>query len=507
MSSSFVFKQWSSKHDFVMAKNSPTSLKRDFDDADNPGALQNKKTKVAYVSDDWSSSSSDDGIEILIDPLKLIASNFPEDVKEEELMEFFEGTPLQVTKISEGTPIKTHCLATFGSKAEVTKAMKAKGQQFTRTQKTIDVTHQGNDYEIVYVTGFDKKVHLEDMKDILRSMYQSHGNVENVFLPADPNTGSSLGFGFILFSTFNDQYYPIQMDGSKICMRKARLKKIFQTEIESSDGMVAFEENEKTRLKKTLLPYKIQATILGLTEVKFSWTKVRSDLIPPPRDQEDHECWTIPLINAYKAVMKLKGKDKDIQEITSSYLEEVVDQAALASGKGITKVKYVVPVMEAGYVEKMVIHHRPRSSSIEEHEEFEKKIIDLLGVDNGAPLMVVVEVFLEHNRDINDTESSDESGDTQSSDESGDDDDESGGDKDDESGDDKAVYFPSEIESYQRTFENLPFHCLFLTGHGVYDGIDYWQLQESAGSDIGENGFVKYARHMCLIKQVVELRV
>lgn len=91
--------------------------------------------------------------------------------------------------------------------------------------------------------------------------------------------------------------------------------------------------------------------------------------------------------------MTLNGKEeKEIQAFLALDLEKAVDQASVASRLGINKLKHVVPIM-ARFGCQMLIHHRPRSSNMSDHEEFEKMILDLLGNDNGYPLMVVVDAF------------------------------------------------------------------------------------------------------------------
>lgn len=72
----------------------------------------------------------------------------------------------------------------------------------------------------------------------------------------------------------------------------------------------------------------------------------------------------------------------------------------------------------------------------------------------------------------------------------------------------QGTYTPTDEEFARYDHEKFDYHTVLLTGYGIDEyGNAYWELQESYGDSLGDNGFVRIARHQRLIEEMVELKV
>ena len=72
----------------------------------------------------------------------------------------------------------------------------------------------------------------------------------------------------------------------------------------------------------------------------------------------------------------------------------------------------------------------------------------------------------------------------------------------------QGVYTPTREEFARYDHEVRNYHSVLLTGYGIDEhGNAYWEVQDSYGDSVGDNGFVRIARHQRLIEEMVELKV
>ncbi|XP_009109522.2 nucleolin 2-like [Brassica rapa] len=422
-----------------------------------------KKLKVDYSPP--KSSSSESEYEGICEPMQVGAVNLPEDVTEPELMAFFNGKPVHVV-IRRFENEYSRSVIVFGSVADTKEALKLCGKKMRGIP--IYIKPNGNSREIVLASGFNNQSTVKEIMKQLRSEFKSRGDVLNIFVPEDNETGGCLGFGYIYIDPQGvdggDLWKSFEIDGLPITLTTASPKLCFEAEIVGKKK--ANDEDEKTALKKMLLPLNTSLPTLMYTQRRYSWTDKRPDITAESYKQETNDCWAAALHRAYSALLTLSGSPGPV--LTRQDIIDGLDEAYQASGDGIERLKYAISFMEK-YVKEMNIYRRPRGNDASSYEDFESFTLQLLAT---TPVMVTVEClpgFLSF--------------------------------------DGQGIFSPSDMDCRMRTFEKFPIHCLLLTGNDVKDGIEYWKLHETKGKDWGVEGFIMMERHKCLLKSVVELKL
>ncbi|KAJ4868078.1 Uncharacterized protein Rs2_50372 [Raphanus sativus] len=425
----------------------------------------------------WKSSSSESEYEGLYLENQLGVSKLPGNATEEDVLEFFNRTPVKVKLIDvfnkKNVIVDHQADVFFASRSATKEGLKLNGRMMGK--QVLYVARRGNSREIICVSGFNNEVNIDVIKGEIRRKFRRRGKILNIFLPVEDSTGLSLGFGYIFIDLKEKKYKDLightEITGRKVEIRSATPKLCYRAEIEGKQQPVlekGSDEEKKIALKKTLLPIPPNLHNSWGPQKRFSWRKDKPDLIPETPAQVASECWAIGLHRGHSASCKQAGINGPVPTIPE--ILEGVDAAHQVSGEGIRSSKLASTFMEQ-YCKKMVVHRRPRGGDVTLFEDFERFLIDIA---SKIPVMVTVECVPGF-----------------------------------QSFDGRGIYRPNDIDCYLRTFEKFPVHCLFLTGSDIDEnGIEYFQLQETWGKKYGDDeGFIKMERHKCLIKSVVVFEI
>ncbi|CAL9243145.1 unnamed protein product, partial [Arabidopsis halleri] len=211
-----------------------------------------------------------------------------------------------------------------------------------------------------------------------------------------------------------------------------------------------------------------------MSQTCYTWRMKMPYMLEQPFTQFDNICWAIALIRAVSALRKLRGYPEGYgkRSLTLDELTKSVHPRYLANRRGaIILTEYARDFLVGeGIVSDMTVHHKPMSDSEDEHEEFEVFIESLL---KKAPVAVSITSFRSYKAFKG-----------------------------------LGVYTPTDEDFARYDHEKVDYHTVLLTGYGIDEhGNAYWEVQESAGESLGDNGFVRIARHQRLIEEMVELKV
>ncbi|KAL0679008.1 hypothetical protein Bca4012_006989 [Brassica carinata] len=215
------------------------------------------------------------------------------------------------------------------------KKKKVESKLFPRiSHYTSEMSRDGR--EIVLASGFNNQSTVKEIMKQLRSEFKSRGEVLNIFVPEDNETGGCLG--------------------------------IKQREVLEEVGEVAISLTKWGGVASPLL---------------VSGGSGRSGHITYQMGKND--CWAAALHRAYSALLTLSGSPGRV--LTRQGIIDGVDEAYQASGDGIDRLKYAISFMEK-YVKEMNIYRRPRGNDASSYEDFESFTLQLLAT---TPVMVTVE--------------------------------------------------------------------------------------------------------------------
>ncbi|KAJ4891917.1 hypothetical protein Rs2_31665 [Raphanus sativus] len=216
----------------------------------------------------------------------------------------------------------------------------------------------------------------------------------------------------------------------------------------------------------------------SLTEFLSTWRERRQDIVPTPVDQpEDLESsWAISLSTAQSALVKLENSDRAL--LTTKMLLEGVPIHYQSETCAVDRLEDVRSFMvEGNYVRQMVVHHRPRGNDEDDQNKFESLIEYLLV---RGPVVASFDVFPSYDEEFTLNMG-------------------------------QGIFKPTPDEHHMRAYQTFPRHCIVLFGKGVQvqgsDIQEFWEGLESRGEEFGDEGFVRLARHHCVIREVVELKV
>ncbi|KAG2319013.1 hypothetical protein Bca52824_012226 [Brassica carinata] len=145
-----------------------------------------------------------------------------------------------------------------------------------------------------------------------------------------------------------------EIDGRPINVSEATPKLCFEAEIVGKNNFFkeVNDEDEKTALKRMLLPLPTRLPDLLYTQTRTSWTDKRPDITAESYAQESNDCWDAALQRAYAALLALSDLEGP------------------------------------GYVKEMKIYRCPRGAGVSSYEDFEIFILQLLA---ETPVMVTIE--------------------------------------------------------------------------------------------------------------------
>ncbi|XP_048606276.1 uncharacterized protein LOC106354970 [Brassica napus] len=201
------------------------------------------------------------------------------------VVSFFNGKPVHVV-IRRFKNEYSRSVIVFGSVADTKEALKLCGKKLRGIP--IYIKPNGNSREIVLASGFNNQSTVKEIMKQLRSEFKSRGEVLNIFVPEDNETGGCLGFGYIYIDPQGvdggDLWKSFEIDGLPITLTKASPKLCFEAEIVGKKK--ANDEDEKTALKKMLLPLNTSLPTLMYTQRRYSWTDKRPDITAESYKQE-----------------------------------------------------------------------------------------------------------------------------------------------------------------------------------------------------------------------------
>ncbi|CAL9244070.1 unnamed protein product [Arabidopsis halleri] len=430
----------------------------------------------------WSSSSEEpEYTEDTLHPNYVCVGNMDPNITEDEIKHFFKRigkatVELRPVTTKKGIITEMQALVSFETLEETQRASMLYGTDLSGRAARISRLPLG--LMTLVVTEFDDQISESSLLEQLSA--QLEWPIQDIFLPKSSSTGFNLGFAYLKLSIGNQTEDAVQkfVTENDIIVKDVRgdeyFVQILKVHLKAWVTQSITTEGRKADLQETIdaLKNKIEENRRRETdkEPPFSWRTRKPELFVHHYLQLENDCWAITLFRGHYAAHQLTYSSPS--SLTNvDIIKQGVNPRHLLSGEGIDKVKNTKEFM-LGYCKEVEFHHRPKTDNEEDHEAFEKNIICLL---KQCPVGVMIDVLPSSAR---------------------------------WDWDELGVFIPTVNDLIRKSLEKPPYHGLFLASHDTTEeGVDFWELQESAGEDHGDKGFIKLARHNRMIKQLIVFKV
>ncbi|KFM24009.1 Protein gar2 [Auxenochlorella protothecoides] len=161
----------------------------------------------------------------------IFIKNLPWAADEDALREFFaEAGPIAEVRIAydrETGRARGFAHLSFETVEGAAKAITLSGQELAGREVYIESTTEreqrtpgqdrfaASEGQTLFVKGFDSSLGEDDVRAALTEAFGAYGEVTNVRLPTDRETGSMRGIGFVEFSTSEAKNAAIELDGAE----------------------------------------------------------------------------------------------------------------------------------------------------------------------------------------------------------------------------------------------------------------------------------------------------